>query len=435
MTPLPLAVESTDAELDPGPHSERTVRKRCVFYVSGFDPKGASRYHALYRDEAVKQSRVSGVAMDVGPRQKTPQGNAFWHITLQPSAQADKQANANANEHANSGEVSTHFEFLRWDDIVRSHWPKNLAHLLWGVLATSWLFVSTGAAWRALKLAWPPVMAMFSAFVLLCAVLLGTPLLAVGVFMAAVPATGPWLAAVASGAVCAFWVLSGRLLEKKYSMLWLMRSYTFTAQQAQGRVPEIDARLEQHAATVLQRIEAGMDDEVLVVGHSSGAMLAASVLAKVVRRAPVTGAGKPTVSLLTLGHCMPMLGCLPQARAFRDDLQILASAPGFDWVDFTAPADGCCFPLVDPLAACGVHAAVPDRPKRLSPRFAEMFDAAAYSHLRRDKFRVHFQYLMASAKPVPYDYFAITAGAKTLAARFSSFPSVTDYTRFQIFRR
>lgn len=419
MTPLPLAVEPTDADQNPG----RTVRKRCVFYVSGFDPMGASRYHALYRDEAVKQSRVSGVAVDVGPRQKTPQGNAFWHITMQSGAQA------------NGGEVSTHFEFLRWDDIVRSHWPKNLAHLLWGVMATTWLNIRTGAAWRMMTLAWPPVMAMFLAFVLLCAVLLGTPLLAVWVFTAAVSTTGPWLAAAASGAVCAFWVLSGRLLEKKYSMLWLMRSYTFTAQQAQGRVPEMDARLEQHAATVLQRIVAGTDDEVLVVGHSSGAMLAASVLAKVLRHAPVTGAGKPTVSLLTLGHCMPMLGCLPQAQAFRDDLQVLASAPGFDWVDFTAPPDGCCFPLVDPLAACGVRGALPNRPKLLSPRFAEMFDAPVYSHLRRDKFRVHFQYLMASAKPVPYDYFAITAGAKTLAARFGSFQSVTDYTRFQIFRR
>ena len=410
---------ATGPDPDPDASSGCVVRKRCVFYVSGFDPKGASRYHALYRDEAGKQSRVSGVPMEVGPREKTPQGNAFWQVAAQ----------------ANGGAVATHFEFLRWDDIVRSHWPKNQVRLLWSVMATTWLNVRTGAAWRMLKLAWPPVVAMFSAFLLLCAMLLGTPLLAVLVFMAVLPAGGPWAAVAASGMACALWVQCGRMLEKKYSMLWLMRSYAFTAQQAQGQVPQMDARLEQHAATVRQRIEAGLDDEVLVVGHSSGAMLAASVLAKVLRRAPQAGAGRAVVSLLTLGHCMPMLGCLPQAQAFRDDLQVLATAPGFDWIDFTAPPDGCCFALVDPLAACGVQASGLRRPKLLSPRFAEMFDAPAYRSLCQDKFRIHFQYLMASGKPVPYDYFAITAGAETLATRFRAFPGVTGYSRFQVFGR
>jgi pimeloyl-ACP methyl ester carboxylesterase len=396
------------------------VRKRCVFYMSGFDPKGASRYHALYRDEALKQSRVSGVPMDVGPRQKTPQGNAFWQVTAQRP----------------EGVVDTHFEFLRWDDIVRTHWPKNQARLLLSVMATWWLNVRTGAAWHMLKLAWPPLAAMLSAFLLLSAVLLGTPLLAAWIFATAAPVAGPWTAVGAAGVACALWVQCGRLLDRKFSLSWLMRSCTFTAQQAQGRVPQMDTRLEQHAATVLQRIEAAQDDEVLLVGHSSGAMLAASVLAKVLlRRPPASGASGPVVSLLTLGHCMPMLGCLPQADAFRGDLQVLADVPGFDWVDFTAPTDGCCFALVNPLAACGVRTAMPDRPKLLSPRFAEMFDAATYRDLGRDKFRIHFQYLMATGKSVPYDYFAITAGSMTLATRFHPFPSVTGYTRFQIFGR
>ena len=38
----------------PGRHTARVVRRRSVFYFSGFDPQGASHYHALYRDEALK---------------------------------------------------------------------------------------------------------------------------------------------------------------------------------------------------------------------------------------------------------------------------------------------------------------------------------------------------------------------------------------------
>lgn len=416
LTPSPMTAESADPA--------RTVRKRCVFYLSGFDPMGASRYHTLYRDEALKQSRVSGVPMEVGPRQKTPQGNTCWQVTAQTP----------------DGAVVTHFEFLRWDDIVRKHWPKNLAGLLLDVVATTWLNVRTGAAWRMLKLAWPPVVSMLSAFMVLCAVLLGTPLLAVLVFGAVAPAGGPWAALAAVGVASALWVQCGRMLEKKYSLLWLMRSYAFTAQQAQGRVPELGARLAQHASTVLHRVEAAQDDEVLVVGHSSGTMMAASVLAQALRRLPAggtDGTGGPVVSLLTLGQCMPMLACLPQAHAFRQDLQTLAGAQGYDWLDFTAPSDGCCFALVDPLAACGLDdvARLPDRPKLLSPKFAEMFEAADYRTLRGDKFRIHFQYLMASDKAVAYDYFAITAGAMTLAGRFGSFQGVQGYARFQLFPR
>jgi hypothetical protein len=416
LTPPPLTSES--------PKPARTVRSRCVFYLSGFDPMGASRYHALYRDEALKQSRVSGVQMAVGPRQKTPQGNAFWKVTAQ----------------TREGEVVTHFEFLRWDDIVRRHWPKNLAGLLLDVIASSWLYVRTGTAWRTLKLSWPPVMAMLSATLVLYGLLVGTPLLAALAFGFILPARGPWIALAASGIACALWVQCGRMLEKKYSLLWLLRSYIFTAKQAQGRVPQLDTRLDLHASAVLRRVEAAWDDEVLIVGHSSGAMMAASVLAKVLMQLPARGSEGnvgPVVSLLTLGQCIPMLACLPQARPFRDDLQVLGRSQGFDWLDFTAPPDGSCFALVDPLAACGLSdvARLPDRPKLLSPKFADMFDAAGYRTLRRDKFRIHFQYLMASDKPVAYDYFAMTSGSMTLAGRFSSFQSVQGYTRFQMFPR
>jgi pimeloyl-ACP methyl ester carboxylesterase len=420
----------------PSFESAPVVRKRCVFYFSGFDPRGASHYHALYRDEALKQSGIlglAGVSLAVGPRQKTPQGNDFWRVTAQTP----------------DGEVHTHYEFLRWDDIVRQHWPRNQLRLLWDIAATTALNLRTGALWRMFKLAWPPVVALFSPFVVLCAVVVGVPLLAAGVFRAVAPAGGLWVATAAAGVGAALCVQMGWWLEKKYSMLWLMRSYAFTAQQAQGKIPQLDARLEQHAATVMSRIEAAQDDEVLLVGHSSGTMLAVSVLANVLRRDLRGGArvqsrvqssvegGGPVVSLLTLGQCMPMLACLPQAHAFRDDLQMLARAPGIDWLDFSAPPDACCFPLVDPVAACGLREAAQsaDRPKLLSPKFADMFDAPDYRALRQDRFRLHFQYLMAAGKPAPYDYFAITAAAMTLASRFSQFQGIKGYARFQIFGR
>jgi hypothetical protein len=81
------------------------------------------------------------------------------------------------------------------------------------------------------------------------------------------------------------------------------------------------------------------------------------------------------------------------------------------------------------VTACGVEAPnrLADRPKLLSPRFAQMFNARGYRALKRDKFRMHFQYLMASRLLVEYDYFKITAGATTFALRFVNTPGVVDY--------
>jgi hypothetical protein len=48
---------------------------------------------------------------------------------------------------------------------------------------------------------------------------------------------------------------------------------------------------------------------------------------------------------------------------------------------------------------------------------------------------LHFQYLMASARPVDYDYFRITAGAGSLAQRFVGHDSVKDYYMPRPFNR
>lgn len=396
----------------------RPVRKRCVFYLSGFDPKGAAHYHALYQAEAAVQAKVSGLHITVGRRHKTGEGNAFWDVSASPP----------------EGAVETRYEFLRWDDIVRQHWPRSQARLVKDLVSTTWLNLRTGALWRMFKLAWPPVLAIFLPFVLLCTLILGVPLLAALTVWATPPSWGTWATGLLCLVAVSGWLTLALQLEKKFNMVWLLRSYAFTARQASGTVPQLDARLMQHAETLLARIQSGVDDEVLIVGHSSGTIMAATVLANALRSDPGLGSHGTVVSFLTLGHCMPLLSSLPMARRFRNDLLRLATAKNIDWIDFSAPPDGCCFALVNPLLACGEATdTVQDRPKLLSPRFAEMSDPENYAAIRRDRFRCHFQYLMASQKAVQFDYFAITAGAQTLAGRFSGNPSVTDYKDLRFF--
>jgi hypothetical protein len=397
------------------------VRRRHVFYVSGFDPQGPAHYHRLYADEGPRQAAVSGYSLSVGRRERTGPSSSTWAVE------------GRFDGHAAS--VAARVEFLRWDDIVRAHWPRSRWQVMLGALASTARQVANGALWRVLKTSWPAFVVLAAPPLLVVTLVVWAAATAVAV--AGAWGSGRWLAGLvglaASGGA---WYAFAGWAEAKVQMAWLMRSTRFILQQAVGRAPDLEARLDEFGARIAEVWAAGEADEVLVVGHSSGAMLAVSAVA----RALVAGAapsGRAPLSLLTLGECIPMLSYQPEAAAFRDELARLATRRDVEWLDVTAPPDGCCFALVDPTApARAAFPSVPpgwQPPKRLSARFAQMFPAEEYRCIRRDKYRCHFQYLMASGKPVDYDYFAITAGPLRLRDRFRAHPSVEDFRQFQMF--
>jgi hypothetical protein len=71
--------------------------------------------------------------------------------------------------------------------------------------------------------------------------------------------------------------------------------------------------------------------------------------------------------------------------------------------------------LTNPLTGANVPGSPDGRVAVRSARFDRMFDADEYSRLRKDGFRIHFQYLMATAKPVANDYFSLVAGPLPLS--------------------
>jgi hypothetical protein len=222
-----------------------------------------------------------------------------------------------------------------------------------------------------------------------------------------------------------------RHVESHAHMGWLSRSMASLVRQARGGAPELEARLDEFAHHLARARADGGFDEVLVVGHSSGAMMAMSVVARALRLRGRPQGSPPgsRLALLTLGHCAPVLSGQPGASAFRDDLATLVQAPQVDWVDYGAPPDGCCFPLVDPSADI---AEAGYRPQLLNPRFAQQFSEDSYRALRADHFRCHFQYLMTGEHETDYDYVAMTAGPLSLAQRHHGRGSVTDFRGFQL---
>ena len=386
--------------------NQRRVMRRHVFYISGYDPRGPSHYHRLYREEAAKQASVNGLTLDIGPRLTPGPFESAWRI--------------------GGGQTLTTYSFLRYDDIMRKRWTRSNFGVLMEILRYTAKFLRRGVVARTLLVSWPTFITMiYPPALVALAVLLS---LLAGWLMLI---SAGWVA----GTLAALAVFLGLVqlrapLEDKITAFWLARILSFIADQGDGAIGGLDDRLDGFAA----RLAAAMGedlDEVLLVGHSIGTQLAVSVSARAARLRP--GAA---LSLLTLGHTIPLQSFQPKAAQFRAELKEVAHNPDIHWIDVSAAIDSACFPLTDPVTASGIaqaNAAKPS-PKLVSARFPKLFTPATYARLRRQFRRAHFQYLMAAELAGDYDYFLITAGDRTLAGRFGHLASNTGFNRFRLGR-
>jgi len=369
------------------------VRSRRVLYIPGFDPMPPRRYRELYRREAAAQAAVSGyeIAQGRGPDALS------WTVEARIEGKATR----------------AHVSVLPWSDIVKASMDPGILATYAGLLRTAWVYIASGALFRLMRLRKGPVIAsLYPVAVLLvqAAIALGLGA-ALWSLLGGLPGAAAGLAAVLL-ALNAFRAADGRIFA-----WYLMHDYAYSAAHGGAYPPELSDRIDIFAQAIAAAL-AGEDDEVLVVGHSSGAILAVSALARLLRdgRVPANG---PVLSLLTLGQVIPMVSFLPEARELRADLHLMGGQDRVAWVDVSAPGDGCAHALCDPVAVSGVAPAYQRWPLVISAAFSRTLSPETWARLRRRFFRLHFQYLCAFDAPESYDYFRITAGPLTLGERFA----------------
>ena len=398
------------------------VARRRVFYIPGYDPHPPRRYRELYRTESRKQAEISGYRIS----QKSVQSETGWHVRAE----------------MDGAQVQTKVDVLVWNDLVQGSMRGGIPGSYLALIRTAWIYLSTGTLRRLSWLAKGPVLAALYPVVMLLgqlglavsgASLLGS--LAAFLVVSLVSGIG-WLfgSVDAAGSVIgtifgtsAFWMIFLPVTvaalrwfkgqdDKTYAY-YLMHDYAYTAKGRGAYPDEIEARLHEWR----HRIEAALRDnvdEVLIVGHSSGAQLAVSLIADIQRNKRFQDTG-PALGLLTLGQVIPMVSFLPEARRLRRDLRLLSTAEEITWLDVSAPGDGCCFALSDPVSVSGVAPPSDQKwPIIISAAFSKTLNAETLTSLKYRYFRLHFQYLCAFDKPGDYDYFQITAGPLTLQQRF-----------------
>lgn len=381
------------------------VARRKVFYISGFDPLGPRRYRELYRREGPLQAQVSGYQVGVSALERTDCGNYRWRV----------------DHRCDTAETATEFEFLGWDDIVRHSIRPSLGYVYGLMFRTFWVYYASGAIRAMWRLRSGPLIAGLVPAILMVFYLLYAGLIGLSAGLLAGQGLGaPWWLAGAvglGGAVAA--MLATRVLEEQLMIYFMVNDLGYSAAEG-GRYPgPLCARLDRFAECIHAACASGDYDEVLVVGHSSGAQLAISALSRAIARHGLDH-GTP-VGLMTLGQSIAMTSFLPEAHDLRADLARLADEPRVFWLDVTAPGDGACFALTDPAANCRQDGrpATALNPLVISAAFRHTMEPGQLRRYRWRLLRMHFQYLCAFAKPDAFDYFEITAGPLALATRFA----------------
>jgi pimeloyl-ACP methyl ester carboxylesterase len=380
------------------------VKQRLVFYCHGYDPEADTRYRRLFVTAFSQLARRFGVERKIGPVEADLEiPSARWRVTAGTS----------------DWRTETIYEVLRWDDLVRRDFARSWVGRLPLLMAAMAEALRSAMMQRLFRLNWQFALFVIYPWAALFAVL-GAGFFA-GYATAALLGLAWPFQLLAGTAVAAGALHLCRARIRKAFVFHLLDGWIFTWQQASGRHPDIDARLDRFARHVVATVRRAPADEVLIVGHSTGTTIAVELAARVRALDPDLGRTGPPLRLLTIGSCLPIVGFVRTADRLRRDIASLAADPSLLWVEYQAPQDVLNAFGFEPVRdlQLDLGGAPPVNPKIRSARFKETLSPATYRKLRWNFFRVHFHFLGANEVPGEYDYLMIACGPISLADRIA----------------
>lgn len=369
-----------------------SVQRRVVYYLSGFDPRGVRHYHQMYKEHSKKQSKINNLSIEISSRHKVHNHIYQWNLE--------------SKHHSDT--VHTTYNFLSWDDIIRKEWSSGILNYYKDLLFCIITYIFNGLVFKFAKSSPKQMLAAFYPVVYLITGLYIS--LYVGMYI--FENLGGVFGSIAGSISGVIILLILERIGNHIGVFWLLRIYAFSVRLGNKEVDFMEDRIDYFSNEIANCVKNSDDiDEILLISHSVGTILAVSVLSRAIQQVESINWNK--FSMITLGECIPLVSFQPNAQHYREELNHIASNNLF-WLDYTSPIDGACFPLHNFLKSSGI--ANSDYPNIYfrSPRFHKLFDKITYQKLRRDWYKTHFLYLMSTEFAGEFDFFSITAGANAI---------------------
>ncbi|CAA2139068.1 alpha/beta hydrolase [Methylobacterium bullatum] len=419
-----MPLSDTIPDRPPGARAARThddaargpVRRRHVFYVPGYDPEGRTRYRMLFvRELTLHAKRFGEPKRRPGRAVMGADGlSQRWTVAAEPEV----------------GGAETSYDVLLWDDIVLKDFAR------WRIVSVLLLFagslqaIVSGMAVKFYRLNWKYGNVILYPLGLILLLTLVSGLIAHQIHAHLGDGFGhsmqwpAWVTVPLGLAAGLVWIKSLDVLLERAFFWQLLNDWVFNWQHGQGWRRDYETRVDAFAALVVDRLAAfrteGTElDEVLILGHSTGALTAVEVAARVLAADPVIGTGTTAFSLLTLGSGLPIVALQKEARRVQSDIASLVVSERIVWVDYYAPQDWMNFPDFDPVERLPLDLGgrPPRNPLVRSAKFREIIDPETYLKVRWRPFRMHFQFLFANDRRGEYDFFAMALGPQRLGER------------------
>lgn len=370
---------------------------RHVFFVAGFDPRGVDEHHATFRREIARFSEVWAVAADCDAAVTPTATGGAWRVN----------ASHRGADEASSWQSHTRFEVLAWDDIVAADMGRSrLSHAKGTVLALADM-IASGTIVRYFRTSHRYGIFFVMTYLLLAACLGAAAIIGLVSAHAASPALGALGAAVLGGtlALGSGWLLT-RLVGQRFRLKQSLDLAEFSVDFVRGRHGDLDARIRAFAQRVAEVARQGGVDEIIIAGHSLGAMHAVCLVAQALKDDPAFGHATP-VRILTLGSTTAKFALHPAGGRLRQAALDVHAAPHIGWVEYQANDDIVSFYKVDPVTLGPTEEGDPTRrPLVRRVNIDQMLTPPTYRRFRLDVMRLHCQFFLANDQRAPYDFFA-----------------------------
>jgi predicted esterase len=221
------------------------------------------------------------------------------------------------------------------------------------------------------------------------------------------------LIALIFGFACAFGLLL--LPPRPFYVAYLLNDWYFAHDLVHRRRPALDDRLDGFARELTDLARKSTADEIVIVGHSLGAVQAIDVVARAKRLDPGLGRSGAPIRIMTIGSSLLKIGLHPKAAELRAAVDAVANDPNIYWVEFQAMTDIVNFYKSDPVTDLGLPRS--DSPVVQIVRVKHMLKPETYNGLKRDFFRVHRQFVMGNEQRYFYDYYMMCCGPVSLDQR------------------
>lgn len=188
---------------------------------------------------------------------------------------------------------------------------------------------------------------------------------------------------------------------KRWYMSLTIDDWGFARDMVKRDNKAIEARFEEFAETLGEEIAASDHDEILIVGHSFGAVWAVAALAIALEKSPELLKGKP-VTFLALGSSILKIALAPDAGFMREYVGRVIAEPDLFWHEIQTKDDLIAFYKADPFEAMGIeHRRAVIRIDRV--KYKKAMDKKRYRTMRKSFYRTHRQYILYQDKRVVYD--------------------------------